>query len=531
MLKVLIADDEELVRQLIKRLVDWQSLDLEIVAEAENGYQAYELLVEYVPDIAIVDIRMPGFDGLTLIRKTQELNLNIHFMLISGYKQFEYAHEALTLGVQDYILKPIRREELTQNLIQIRDSIVAANEIQETHARLCSAAEFSCSKLRSHFFKDIVLYQADSSNFTISQVNQEYGFRFSEGAFQFLLCKENGGYRRTNAVIYDKSRLSEVFKDALAALCYDMECYYFNHRLCYLLNYSPECAMAVRTAIKEIFQSIPGALSLQPGQTFTLAFGISVTQISVLGQALSSAQSSLDSRFFLGGGQLLLPVTTGPSVTLADLISKSDERKFSELFDLGDRENIKKWILTVLSRAFAHRDAPSLTVALSCRLVDMFFNNANKSCRQNDRIDNSKTDIYESLACADSRSDLAAILSSMVDDWYEINQATGNVYVRFAKEYIKENYQNDIRLSEIAQAESINPTYLSRIFSEETGETFSDYLIRYRIQLAKELLHNISINVSEVAEQVGYNDVKHFSSSFKKIVGISPKDYRKLHAH
>ena len=161
----------------------------------------------------------------------------------------------------------------------------------------------------------------------------------------------------------------------------------------------------------------------------------------------------------------------------------------------------------------------------------MFFNNANKSCRQNDRIDNSKTDIYESLACADSRSDLAAILSSMVDDWYEINQATGNVYVRFAKEYIKENYQNDIRLSEIAQAESINPTYLSRIFSEETGETFSDYLIRYRIQLAKELLHNISINVSEVAEQVGYNDVKHFSSSFKKIVGISPKDYRKLHAH
>ena len=251
----------------------------------------------------------------------------------------------------------------------------------------------------------------------------------------------------------------------------------------------------------------------------------------MLGQALSSAQSSLDSRFFLGGGQLLLPVTTGPSVTLADLISKSDERKFSELFDLGDRENIKKWILTVLSRAFAHRDAPSLTVALSCRLVDMFFNNANKSCRQNDRIDNSKTDIYESLACADSRSDLAAILSSMVDDWYEINQATGNVYVRFAKEYIKENYQNDIRLSEIAQADSINPTYLSRIFSEETGETFSDYLIRYRIQLAKELLHNISINVSEVAEQVGYNDVKHFSSSFKKIVGISPKDYRKLHAH
>ena len=81
MLKVLIADDEELVRQLIRRLVDWEALGLEIVAEAGNGYQAYDLLVEYVPDIAIVDIRMPGFDGLTLIHKTRKLNLNVRFKI------------------------------------------------------------------------------------------------------------------------------------------------------------------------------------------------------------------------------------------------------------------------------------------------------------------------------------------------------------------------------------------------------------------------------------------------------------------
>lgn len=530
-MKVLIADDEELVRQLIKRLVNWQSLELEIVAEAENGYQAYDLLVEYVPDIAIVDIRMPGFDGLTLIRKTRELNLNIHFMLISGYKKFEYAHEALTLGVQDYLLKPIRREELTQNLIQIRDSILAENKMQETHARLSSAAEFSSSKLRAHFFKDIVLYQADSSGFTISQVNQEYGFRFSEGVFQFLLCKEHGGYKQKHTMKHHEARLSELFKDALAPLCYDIESYYFNHRLYYLLNYSSEYAIAIRTAIQELFRRIPNTFSPQSCQAFTLAFGISVTQISELSQALSSAQSSLDRRFFLGGGQLLSPITASPTITVEDLINEADERKFFELFDLGDGEHIKKWMLTVLPRAYVYEEAPSVLVALSCRLVDLFFRNANKWCRQSDRVDSSKAGIYESIACADSRNDLAAILSSMVDDWYEINDTTGNVYVRFAKEYIKENYQNDIRLSEIAQAESINPAYLSRIFSEETGETFSDYLIRYRIQIAKELLHNITVNVSEVAEQVGYNDVKHFSASFKKIVGISPKDYRKLHAH
>ena len=139
MLKVLIADDEELVRQLIKRLVDWEALGLEVVAEAGNGYEAYDLLVEHVPDIAIIDIRMPGFDGLTLIRKTRELNLDVRFILISGYKQFEYAHEALMMGVRNYILKPIRKDELTQNLIQIRDDIFAAKYLPsfEADRRIC----------------------------------------------------------------------------------------------------------------------------------------------------------------------------------------------------------------------------------------------------------------------------------------------------------------------------------------------------------------------------------------------------------
>lgn len=151
--------------------------------------------------------------------------------------------------------------------------------------------------------------------------------------------------------------------------------------------------------------------------------------------------------------------------------------------------------------------------------------------RREEGADTTRMNIYQRIACADSQEELFALIFSVVDERYDTNGSGGSAYVRFAKEYIKEHYKSDIRLSEIARIGNVNSAYLSRIFREEVGETFSDYLICYRIQAAKKLLCDISINVSEVAEQVGYSDVKHFSKSFKKVVGISPKDYRKLHAH
>ena len=113
MLKVLIADDERKVCQLIERLVDWPNLDMKVVATAENGIEALERIKEYRPDIVITDIRMPGYDGLDLIRLGKEINPRTEFIIISGYRHFEYAQSAIRYGVNAYILKPIKKEELT----------------------------------------------------------------------------------------------------------------------------------------------------------------------------------------------------------------------------------------------------------------------------------------------------------------------------------------------------------------------------------------------------------------------------------
>ena len=117
MLKIMIADDEDKICQLIYKLIDWSSMRMEVIGIAHNGIEALDLAKEYHPDIAITDIRMPGLDGLEFIEKAKEVDPNLEFIIISGYQQFEYAKKAIKYGVSDYLLKPIKKEELIGTLI------------------------------------------------------------------------------------------------------------------------------------------------------------------------------------------------------------------------------------------------------------------------------------------------------------------------------------------------------------------------------------------------------------------------------
>ena len=138
MLRVLIADDESKVCQLIEKLVDWDALGMEVVAVAENGIEALEKIKEFHPDIVITDIRMPGYDGLDLIRLGKEEAPKAEFVIISGYRHFEYAQMAIRYGVNAYLLKPIKKDELTETLKRLSTRFRAQTEqlSQEEKTRL-----------------------------------------------------------------------------------------------------------------------------------------------------------------------------------------------------------------------------------------------------------------------------------------------------------------------------------------------------------------------------------------------------------
>ena len=123
MLKVIIADDEKMICLLISQLLDWKELDFEIAGMAYTGIDAYQMIVEHRPDLVITDIRMPGYDGIELIKKVKEAGIQTEFIMISGFKQFEYAQNAMKYGVKYYLLKPIEEDKLLEIVQEIRQDI------------------------------------------------------------------------------------------------------------------------------------------------------------------------------------------------------------------------------------------------------------------------------------------------------------------------------------------------------------------------------------------------------------------------
>lgn len=129
MLKAILIDDEKKIIALMEGLVDWEAIGIEIIGTATSGRQGMEMILERHPDIVVTDIRMPGIDGLEMIRQLKGMGLDISFVLISGHKHFEYAHTAIKYGVENYLLKPINKQELQDNLVSVRDKILNSRDI------------------------------------------------------------------------------------------------------------------------------------------------------------------------------------------------------------------------------------------------------------------------------------------------------------------------------------------------------------------------------------------------------------------
>ncbi|HBF39879.1 MAG TPA: DNA-binding response regulator, partial [Firmicutes bacterium] len=156
-IKVLIADDEEKVCTLIYKLVDWKDFDMEVVATVYNGIDALERIRDLAPDVVITDIRMPGYDGIELIAKAKEINDHLEFIIISGYRHFEYAQSAIKYGVSDYLLKPIKKEELTGTLEKIRLHCLNRADQLSTQEQLRLRLQDDTSKQREQLFLDFLL--------------------------------------------------------------------------------------------------------------------------------------------------------------------------------------------------------------------------------------------------------------------------------------------------------------------------------------------------------------------------------------
>ena len=487
MLKVLIVDDEKHICDLIFHLIDWNSLDLEVVGMAYNGVDAHEKLLEYRPEIVITDIRMPGFDGISLIEKTKKENIETEFIIISGYKEFEYARKGIEYGVSSYLLKPIQQSELNAALEKAKINYNEKIEIES------SFSEKSKSMI----------------DMTISEIEEKKKIAFT--GIPVVFTMQITSHKLMSSAEYD------IIFEKISNLLYSKVNIVIEESPYFHIISDRDKTLIIRD-IKKTEEDI--------SENFHIFYTYKKYEGNKIGSDIQENMEVLNNRFAFND---FVPEKKEKEIKIADRILNS--KKVENAVSILSLEMMQIEFNDILENLISEKAAESEII----EFVHWYINLINDSISALGNEHESYIDIQKishEIKTSSNTDDLYTVFSETifkhVEDILEHVKQKQSMPVKLAKEIINTRYMEPLNLNDIAGEVQLNPSYLSVLFKKETGYNFTDYLIEYRLERAKEMLAETNKNINEISLQVGYKDTKHFRNLFRKYVGTTPSQYRAL---
>jgi two-component system response regulator YesN len=535
MLKVIIADDEDKICQLIYKLIDWDSLDMKVEAIAHNGIEALELVKSNNPDIIITDIRMPGYDGLEFISRTREINPDIQFVIISGYQQFEYAHKAIKYGVIDYLLKPIKKNELLATLTKIKNQYLERVDLLTKEEQSELSIRNNIYKLRTGLFNSVLFYNK-TKNITIDFINNDYGYRFKEGLFQIIIVKLDGvGRSYSTTVTFLEEKLLKIIHNNLKDYCYDMENYFENNIIYSFINYNFDNKKNIRHQCKRLMDELLLQREIFENLEVTIGLGTVENEIPMIGNSYKAAVWAYQQRLVLGTNKVIEgKIITSNNFVDSELFHDFNKNMKAALERL-DKEAVTSAIhyiregLRNRSETSGHELLQMTKEICNLFLFTMRYNKFPINDADN-FLDNFSMNANDIGSVYKLYQYLTDVIVNSMDKIIEDKRQSDTRPIRDAKQFIQTNYTRQITLDEVSGKVGFNTTYFSSLFKKETGYTFLEYLSEVRIDKAKELLKDTNYSVSVICEHVGYSDIKHFTKTFVKHTNLKPNEYRKLYS-
>lgn len=530
MLTAIIVDDEKKIIQLIRQLVDWDRLGVTVIGEAYDGLDAFEMILNRKPDILITDICMPGIDGLELAKRSSEQGLNVSIVVISGYKQFEYAYSALKYGVEDFLIKPINREEINNVLNKVCTKLRMGKCKQDDEQTMKLRLNKSTAKTRKLFLEERLNDLQYTGN--LLDLNNEYFFHFDTGVFIGIALQfESLGEVNDNiSAILNKAE--RIVLNCFSGISADMESYIRKDSILFLVNLHVLDENKFSRQIRKCYETLYTELEIYGGIHFTIGLGHMYAQPARITDTLTEAGKAVRCKCVLGMSRII----TADEAFISEPTEKLDEKEHVQLAALAEAykiDEIKKWINEIFTKKCKDDSRPWRAVSLYMAICD----EVKLICQANsiDVVEILWEKLYAGLDNSNSLDKLKTALSEgiriIMSVSFQEKQHRDNYPIRCAKEYMQNHLNEQISLDDIASAVSLSCGYLSSMFSKETGTNVSEFLLELRITKAKMLLKTTLLNLSEISEQVGYKDPKHFSKLFAKTVGIRPQEYRKLYGH
>lgn len=524
MYKMIIADDESFVRDAFKMVINKHFPQVRVVAEAETGREAIEAASEFNPSLMIMDVKMPGINGLQAIYEIKKINPETRFIVLTAYDHFKYAREALSLSVDEYILKPARREKIIEAVSKVLKTIEELRSKKNQELELKEKLNNVLPAMESEFALSMIFSDTER----INQMNYPklLGRAFDVGYSMVLDFNASDNKNR------------DIIKGLLNSKVRDFLTMFFNARVSYCI-------------ISPVFSN-KVALFFPEDEADDI-YEIGKLSIDLAKSLVKKMQEELDISPFVGIGGIhkgiegliesyneanLAVSSKKQTVSYVEDIeySKVDvsysfklERQLCERirqFDKYDSiETFKELYFSINpweTRNIINKMC-EIMVVLARILLD--FDMESAANKFFDDVERKQLMMFESKQeiCEWCISKIHQLINCLADS-KAIN--TEDDIIISAARFIEANYMHEITLEDVAKAVNVSPYYLSKLFKSQMSQNFIDFLTDLRVDAAKKKIPDSNMSIKEICYEVGYNDPNYFTRVFKKVTGQTPLEYR-----
>ena len=535
-IKVFLVEDEMVIRRGIKNSIDWEKEGYIFCGEASDGELAYPMIIKEKPDILITDIRMPFMDGLELCKLVKKELPNIKILILSGYDEFDYAKEAIRLGVTEYLLKPISSGKLLEALNGVSESIRREKEDKDLVRKYMEEMRENTEHEKQKFFEQMIagnLSMADAL-----ETGKKYEMNLSAGMynlllFRFTLGKEN---RKSGELLGEAEYAIEKLTERLE---YVFEFQRGVEGWAFLLMADNEEQMSER--VKELSKDLEEIMKNYSTIAYFGGIGQPVARLRELEESFREAERALAARFTMELNQIIsvedirmaqnvdtlddIEITSFGEIEktrtmLEKFLNNGAEDEIDEFVDVYINELPEENLKSVLMRQYIIMDAYIVMMSF-CEKIEGI---EGEMQAQSEELKNSMKTIQ---TLEEIKNYIRMLLKKIIGVRDTISGRRYSDIIEIAKDQIRKTYMSDeISLNTIAAEVGMSPSYFSSIFSKEMGKTFVEYLTEIRMDRAKELLMCSSMKTSEIGYEVGYKDPHYFSYIFKKTQNCTPKEFR-----
>ena len=528
MYKIVLIDDEDVVRQGMRDLIPWEELHLEMVGDAPDGEKGLELIKEVLPHIVFLDINMPKMDGMKLTRIVRETYPDIKIVLITGYDEFSYAREALRLGVEDYILKPITKEEVISLLEKLVINIREEQEEEKKHKVIQDKIKQSGALIQQRCIEELLFDEIEDSFIVKRTTSADIPYDktyYSIALIDYDHFIKGLDVDETEITFFAiKNIVEEIVKKNNWGVTFEV------NGINGILYYTDEGEQLLKT-YKDRLLYIKTMITTHLDITITIGVGKIVHKIGDIHLAYKTAHEALINRFFLGTNKI---ITQESNTRLSQTSGANDWLEWEDklIQSIKDPEAFQN----VLDEVYVKMEKTTMSIE-TC--LDIWNILASALLKKFVQIDERIIELFPNTL------DIMAELKSKktireIEDWvyklyltcsdYVEDQASPNkIHLQNIKRFVEENYHiPDLSISMVCKEVHLSPSYFSSVFKKTTGRTFIQFITDFRMEKAKELLKYTPLKTYEVAEKVGYLDPQYFSTLFKKQFNMTPSEYKKI---